>query len=329
MSPGEDLAVDSVATNNMIKDRDMFVVLDENFKGLVSNAKILGKGEVRFRVKDEEGEFKMIELKDTLYVPENSRNLLSVSKMKKAGAEVVFSASSFVRQGNGSVYPLRGLFLWDTFVGKDECYVVSTLKQWHCRMGHNNYKNLSHLEQHIEGMKITDFKIENCETCELNKAKKKPVPKDFYIRATRTLDIVHTDILGPIDPIAEDGHRYAIGFVDSFSRYLKIYFMKTRDEATKKLDRFIADIGVPQTLVLDGAGEYIGQDFRRVCRKQKIRLETLAPYTPQENGKIERVWGTITPMARCMIFDAFYRKVIGLMLLIWLLISKICAFILL
>ena len=217
VSPGEDLFVDSGATSNMIKDRDMFVSLDENFKGSVSNAnfsesKILGKSEVRFRVKDEKGEFKMIELKDTLYVPENSRNLLSVSKMKKGGAEVVFGASSFVRQGNGSVYPLReesGLFLWDTFVGKDECYVVSTLKQWHCRMGHNNYKDLSHLEQHVEGMKISDFKIENCETCELNKAKKKPVPKDFYTRATRTLDFVHTDILGPIDPLAEDGHRYA------------------------------------------------------------------------------------------------------------------------
>ena len=137
VSPGEDLVVDSGATSNMIKDRDMFVSLDENFKGSVSNAnfsesKILGKGEVRFRVKDEKGEFKMIELKDNLYVPENSRSFLSVSKMKIAGAEGVFGASSFVRQGNGSVYPLReesGLFLWDTFVGKDECYVVSTLKQ--------------------------------------------------------------------------------------------------------------------------------------------------------------------------------------------------------
>ena len=52
----------------------------------------------------------------------------------------------------------------------------------------------------------------------------------------------------------------------------------------------------------------MGQDFRRVCRKQKIRLKTSAPYTPQENGKIERLWGTITPMARCMIFDANLSK---------------------
>ena len=46
----------------------------------------------------------------------------------------------------------------------------------------------------------------------------------------------------------------------------------------------------------------------RVCRKQKIRLETSAPYTPQENGKIKRVGGTITQMARCIILDAILMK---------------------
>ena len=72
----EDLFVDSGATSSMIKDGDMFVRLDENFKvsvskGNFSESKILGRGEVRFNVKDEKGEFKMIELKDTLNVPEN------------------------------------------------------------------------------------------------------------------------------------------------------------------------------------------------------------------------------------------------------------------
>ena len=38
MTPGEDLVVDSGATSNMIKDRDMYVSSDDNFKGSVSNA---------------------------------------------------------------------------------------------------------------------------------------------------------------------------------------------------------------------------------------------------------------------------------------------------
>ena len=95
MSSDDDLVVYSGATIYMIKDRTMFASLGENFKRAVSNAKFseskfLGKGQVRFRVKDEKGKLNMIELKNTLYVPENSRILLSVSKMKEAGAACLF-----------------------------------------------------------------------------------------------------------------------------------------------------------------------------------------------------------------------------------------------
>ena len=56
VSPGENLVVDSGATKNMIRDREIFVRSDRNFKGSVSKtifsgSKILGKGEVRFSVK--------------------------------------------------------------------------------------------------------------------------------------------------------------------------------------------------------------------------------------------------------------------------------------
>ena len=142
----------------------------------------------------------------------------------------------------------------------------------------------------------------------MNKAKKKPVSKDFYTSSTRSLDIAHTDILDSIDQIAGNDHRYAIGFVDSCSRYLNFYFRTTRDAVTKKLERFVAYIGVSQVLVSDGAGEYISQEYMRVCRKQKIRIKTSAPHTSQENGNIERVWGPITQMARCIILDATLLK---------------------
>ena len=142
----------------------------------------------------------------------------------------------------------------------------------------------------------------------MNKAKKKPVSKDCYTSSTRSLDIAHTDILGSIDQIAGNGHRYAIGFVDNCSRYLNFYFRTTRDAVTEKLERFVAYGGVPQILVSDGAGEYISQEYMRVCRKQKIRIKTSAPHTPQENEKIERVCVTITQMARCIVLDATLLK---------------------
>ena len=95
------------------------------------------------------------------------------------------------------------------------------------------------------------------------------------------LDIVHTDIVGPITPEAVDGHKYAIGFVDSFSRYYRVYFMKSREEPLEKFQQFCADVGQPLTLVSDGAKEYISNDLKKFTRLKGIKLENSAPYTPQ------------------------------------------------
>ena len=94
----------------------------------------------------------------------------------------------------------------------------------------------------------------------------------------------------------------------SFSRYQKLYFLRSRDEAFEKFEQFFADIGQPGTLVCDGAGEYVSNDIKHLCRRKGVRLEFSAPYTPQENGKVERNWGTITPMARCLLEQSGLEK---------------------
>ena len=84
--------------------------------------------------------------------------------------------------------------------------------------------------------------------------------------------------------------------------------MRTRDEVIEKLELFIADVGSPGTLVSDGAQEYKSRVFNEVCRENGIRQEYSAPYTLQKNGKFERVWGTVTGMARCMLETAGLPK---------------------
>ena len=73
---------------------------------------------------------------------------------------------------------------------------------WQKRLGHNNFTDLSKLVEHVDGMRMSDSSI-----CELNKAKKQPIAKDCTTGAQSVLDIVHTDILGPITPEAVDGHK--------------------------------------------------------------------------------------------------------------------------
>ena len=124
---------------------------------------------------------------------------------------------------------------------------------WHKRLGHNNFTDLSKLVAHVEEMRISDTSVDVCEICDLNKAKKQPLAKECTTRVQAVLDIVHTDILGPITPTAVDGHKYAIGFVDSFNKYCRVYFMKSRDETLEQIQKFCADVGQLLTLVSDGA----------------------------------------------------------------------------
>ena len=84
--------------------------------------------------------------------------------------------------------------------------------------------------------------------------------------------------------------------------------MKTKDEAVSKLQQYIIDVGTPRTLVSDGALEFKSKQFNDVCRTSGIKQQYSAPYTPEENGKIERAWGTVTGMARCMMATAGVPK---------------------
>ena len=163
----------------------------------------------------------------------------------------------------------NGLFVWKNFPCSNEnCLNVDSLQMCHVKMGHNNFSDLKRLPEFVEGMKKSDSKIECCEVCELNKSKKQPVPKDCMKRAKENLDIVHTNVLRKISPEAVDGHCYDIGFVDSFSNFSKFSFMKTRDEVLDNFKQFCAEDGKPGTLLYDGGGENISNEFKCYCRNQ-------------------------------------------------------------
>ena len=79
----------------MIKDKNTFANLDEHFSGIIHNAnktrsRVLGKGDAEFFAKNNKEEWKKIVLKDAVFVPGNSKNLISVSKLRETGVDVSF-----------------------------------------------------------------------------------------------------------------------------------------------------------------------------------------------------------------------------------------------
>jgi len=97
------------------------------------------------------------------------------------------------------------------------------MKLWHNRLGHfyhddiNKYINL-HTEQQ-----------EKCPDCQIAKLKRKP-HNGTITRATEILEIIHSDIIGPIDPSFINS-RYIITFLDEYSRKAWIYLLRSKSEA--------------------------------------------------------------------------------------------------
>ena len=111
---------------------------------------------------------------------------------------------------------------------------ATSLQRWHERLRHTNFLDAKRLRHHVDEMLGEGKAVEVCETCETNKAKRRAVLNDDTTRSTEVVEIVHTDVLDPIADESIDGHKYAIGFADSFSRFISVYFMRSKKESLEK-----------------------------------------------------------------------------------------------
>lgn len=308
-----ELLIDSGCTGYMIKDKHLFVDLNLEHHGTVGNANksrsaIEGCGTAQFKVKDTHGTLKKMQLSEAFFVPSYSHNLISVDMLNRKGVSVMFPAQQEPQlvTSNGTAFPMakhNNLFSLEVFTnGGHTAMKAETLTRWHERMGHNNKRDVALLESMVDGLTIKSGGDQGvCGPCATQKAKRTPIKRTWGTRAETKLDIVHADTLGPLHVNSIDGYRYAIGFIDSYSRYAVVYMMRTKDECLLKLQSYVADVGTPRTLVTDGAKEYTSGALEQFCRDRGIRHELSAPYVPEDNGKIERVWGTVVGMARCMV----------------------------
>lgn len=72
-----------------------------------------------------------------------------------------------------------------------------------------------------------------CEVCMKGKQIRENIPKKSVWRASRGLELVHSDLCGPITPISESEKRYIINFIDDYSRKCWTFFLVEKSEAFK------------------------------------------------------------------------------------------------
>ena len=96
------------------------------------------------------------------------------------------------------------------------------------------------LEGVVKGMKIRSKGKPKCGTCVQGKMSQYQ-NREPDRRATAPLKLVHSNLASPITPVSKEGHKYAMVFVDDYSRAFEVYFLKNRSDAPKAAEQFLAD----------------------------------------------------------------------------------------
>lgn len=264
---------------------------------------------------------KDIEIKNVLFVPKLCANLLSVKKIVDNGNKVIFNKNNctIYNEKNeiitkcvaeNGVYKLHAI--------DNKCFTAETNDNamlWHRRFGHLNYNSMCKMRNGaVIGMEFNDSKIgiENCETCAMGKQHRLSFGKSTN-ESKGLLDLIHSDVMGPMETLSIGRARFILTFVDDYSRKVFCYFLHSKSDVFDKfielknlverqLERKIKNVRT------DNGTEYVNKKFEEYFKLNGIQHQLTAPYTPEQNGVAERMNRTIIEKARCLLYDANLPK---------------------
>lgn len=164
---------------------------------------------------------------------------------------------------------------------------MSTIDLWHQRYGHLNHKYLMLLQKNtmVEGLPILKNDYVECEACVLGKQHREEFPIHKEKRQREILELIHTDVCGPMQTRSIGGAWYFLIFVDDRSRYTWVYFIRKKSDVFEYFKEF-KNMVEKQTgnyikiLRSDQGGEFKSREFNQYCKSNGIQQQFTVPHTP-------------------------------------------------
>ena len=182
----------------------------------------------------------------------------------------------------------------------------ATARSWHETLGHVSPETVEHLEENVDGAKVTHGNPATkslCETCHLStarklvsrRAEKEHPAEEPFIR-------VNYDLI-PME-LAFNNDKYVSHFTCSYTGYDWAWTHAKKSQSVSIVDAFLNLIENRygrrvQFFHTDGETS-LGGDFETLIAREGMTTERTAPYTPDQNGHAERSGGVILAKARSM-----------------------------
>jgi hypothetical protein len=179
---------------------------------------------------------------------------------------------------------------------------------WHERFGNLNFKYLYHLSKGgmVDGLPHIQYIDGVFHGCILGKHLEDKFNIGKAWRESSLLELVHSDITGPFPHQSICKDKYVLTFIDDFSRYTWVYFLKLKSKVFECLKYFKhlveKKIGKRiKKLHIDNGGEYVNKGVEHICLESGIELQHTISYSPQHNGVVNRKNKTLKEMENCML----------------------------
>ena len=117
------------------------------------------------------------------------------------------------------------------------------------------------------------------------------------------MDLVHSDICDFHSTPSLGNKKYVVTFIDDSSRFCYVYLLHSKDEALEKFKIYKTEVELQlgmsmKCLRTDRGGEYIDPHY---FQSVGIIHETMAPYTPKQNGVAEQKNRVLKEMVNSML----------------------------
>ena len=247
-------------------------------------------------------------------------NLISVGQLVDNNCTINFSRAGCVVQDQvsgkviakgpkvGRLFPLQ--FTLPSLLSFHCIGVSNKYTEWHKKLGHPNPVVLSHLLKNgfLSNKSIIPDSSFHCSVCKLAKSKTLPFRSNAH-HADKCFDIIHSDVWGISPILSHAKYKYFVTFIDDYSRFTWIYFLRSKNEVFSMFKTFLAYIENQfhtciKILRTDSGGEYISAAFQEYLQQKGIISQRSCPYTPQQNGVAERKNRHLLDVTRALLLQA-------------------------
>ena len=177
----------------------------------------------------------------------------------------------------------------------------------HRRCGHLNLPYLRLLSHLSEGLILDKDPTQICTVCSQTKATRASFAPS-QSQASRIGELTHCDICSVGVPTIIGQCLMFLVLVDDATRWVTIFLLAHKDDAIEQIMQYARKIknftsrplGILQC---DNGGEFINGTLQEYCTEEGIHIRTSTAYTPEQNGRAERINRTILEGTSSLLLD--------------------------